>query len=58
MYAGLFVCREHQKSPSLSVRLEIDSRDDTVAETKRQHVVAPFALRGRHVDLDAVVKLE
>ena len=46
------------QSARLAVGLEIDSRDEVLAEQERQDVIAVRPLLGRHVDLDAVAEAE
>ena len=54
----LGVRRPHQQRAGLPVGLEVDPRDQPVAEQERQHVVAVHPLLGRDVDLDPVVEAE
>ena len=48
----------HEEAPRRPVGLEVDARDDRLAEQERQHVIAVLALVGRRVDLDAVAEAE
>ena len=47
-----------RSAPACAVGLEVDPRDEPVAEQERQHVVAVHALGRRHVDLDPVAEAE
>ena len=49
---------QNQQLPSMSVGFEIDPRHYAVADPKRQHVVTPAPFGGRHIDFNAVMKIE
>ena len=47
-----------RSTPAGRSALQVDARDDAVAEQEGQDVVAVLALFGRRVDLDAVAEIE
>ena len=49
---------QNQQLPSMSVGFEIDPRHYAVADPKRQHVVTPAPFGRRHIDFNAVMKIE
>ena len=56
--AGLGIGGEHAQHAGRAVGLDVDARDDGVAEQEGQDVVAVLPLFGRRVDLDAVAEIE
>ena len=56
--AGLRIGGMDAQDACRAVGLEVDARDDPVAEQEGQDVVAILALFGRRVDLDAVAETE
>ena len=48
----------YQQTPAFSLRLQVYPGDEAVSQTKRQHVVSPTSLWGRHIDLDSILEAE